>query len=109
MPLFASGTLAECAVTGEWAGRRMAGTIDRLVLEPDRVLIVDYKSNAVIPNRPEAVPEGLLRQLGAYAHMLAQIYPDRRIDCAILWTRTATLMPLHRDIVRQALERTTIP
>ncbi len=109
MPLFASGTLAECAVTGEWADRRMAGTIDRLVLEPDRVLIVDYKSNAVIPNRPEAVPEGLLRQLGAYAHMLAQIYPDRRIDCAILWTRTATLMPLHRDIVRQALERTTIP
>jgi ATP-dependent helicase/nuclease subunit A len=70
---------------------------------------VDYKSNAVIPSRLEAVPEGLLRQLGAYAYMLAQIYPDRRIDCAILWTRTATLMPLHRDIARQALERTTIP
>lgn len=107
--VFAPDTLAECAVTGEWNGGRMAGTIDRLVLTPDRALIVDYKSNASVPKRPEDVPEGILRQLGAYAHMLGQIYSDRRIDTAILWTRTATLMELDPDIVRAALARTTIP
>ncbi|WP_294982580.1 double-strand break repair helicase AddA [Tabrizicola sp.] len=108
-PLFGSETLAEVAVTAPWGDRTLAGTIDRLVIAPDRVLIIDYKSNAVIPDRPEATPEGILRQLGAYAHMLGQIYPDRRIETAILWTRAPSLMPVDPDIVRQAFLRTTIP
>ncbi len=32
--------------------------------------------------RPEACPEGLLRQMGAYALALAQVYPGRRIETA---------------------------
>jgi ATP-dependent helicase/nuclease subunit A len=55
------------------------------------------------------VPEGLLRQMGAYAEALRQIYPATRIETAILWTRTATLMPLPPDIVSAALARTAIP
>jgi ATP-dependent helicase/nuclease subunit A len=107
--LFAPQTLAEAMVTGDWTGWRLAGTVDRLVISASRVLIVDYKSNALVPDAPEAVPEGILRQLGAYAHILAQIYPHRRIETAILWTRTAQLMHLPPDTVRQALARTTIP
>jgi ATP-dependent helicase/nuclease subunit A len=42
-----------------------------------------------VPDRPEDVPEGLLRQMGAYAEMLARSIPDRRIGTAILWSRTA--------------------
>ena len=56
-----------------------------------------------------AVPEGLLRQMGAYAAALTQIYPDHQIDTAILWTAALQLMPLDRDIVRDALSRATIP
>lgn len=108
-PLFGADTLAEVAVTAPWNDRTLAGTIDRLVVRPDHVLIIDYKSNAVIPDRPEATPEGILRQLGAYAHMLTQIYPDRRIGTAVLWTRRPLLMLLDPDIVRQAFLRTTIP
>jgi ATP-dependent helicase/nuclease subunit A len=55
------------------------------------------------------VPEGLLRQMGAYAHALAQIYPGRAVETALLWTAGPRLMPLHADIVRQALARATIP
>ncbi|MGL4235240.1 double-strand break repair helicase AddA [Tabrizicola sp.] len=108
-PLFAPDTLAEAAVTALWGDRILAGKIDRLIIDPDRILIIDYKSNTVVPDRPEAVPEGILRQLGAYAHILSQIYPDRRIETAILWTRTPHLMPIDPDIVRQAFLRTTIP
>jgi len=108
-PLFAPDTLAEVAVTAPWQGRTLAGSIDRLVLSPDRVLVIDYKSNAVVPQGPAQVPEGILRQLGAYAHMLAQIYPDRPVETAILWTRAPALMPLDPEMVRQALARTTIP
>jgi ATP-dependent helicase/nuclease subunit A len=108
-PLFGPETLAEVAVTAPWGERTLAGTIDRLVLSADRVLIIDYKSNAVIPDRPEAIPEGILRQLGAYAHMLAAIYPGRRVETAILWTRAPRLMPVDPEIVRAALSRATIP
>lgn len=107
-PLFGPESLPEVAASAPWAGRTLAGSIDRLVIGPDRILVIDYKSNALVPDRPEQVPEGILRQLGAYAHMMAQVYPDRRIETAILWTRTARLMPVDPDIVRAALSRATI-
>ena len=107
--LFASNALAEapfCARIGE---SLIHGSIDRLIVAPDRVTIVDFKSNSAVPTRPDEVPEGILRQLGAYAAAMAQIYPDRRIETCILWTRTARLMPLPLDIVSAALDRAAIP
>ena len=89
--------------------QRALGTIDRLTVTPDRVLAVDYKSNRLIPQSPEAVPEGILRQMGAYAALLAQIYPDREVEVAILWTATARLMPLPRALVMAALQRAGFP
>jgi ATP-dependent helicase/nuclease subunit A len=50
-----------------------------------------------------------LRQMGAYAHALALVYPGRRIETALLWTRTATLMRLPHALVSAALARATGP
>ena len=110
--LLVPGALSEAELTAPLdalGGRVVHGTIDRLLIEPDRILAVDYKSNAVIPSRAEEVPDGILRQMGAYAAMLEGIYPGRRVETAILWTKSGALMPLPRDIVRDALLRTTIP
>ena len=107
--LFAPGSRAEVPITAEWGTGRLYGTIDRLILTPGHILAVDYKSNRRIPDHPSQVPEGLLRQMGAYAHALAQIYPEHLIDTAILWTQKPHLMPLDRDIVRNAFVRATIP
>ena len=76
-----------------------------LVITPTTVLAVDYKSNAVVPDHPDATPEAFLRQLGAYAAALAQIYPDRVIEAAILWTKTARLVPLDHEMLAEALQR----
>jgi ATP-dependent helicase/nuclease subunit A len=106
--LFAPGILAEVPLTArlaELGDRRIAGTVDLLLVERDRVLAVDFKSNRAIPDRPEDTPEGLSRQMGAYAAALAQIYPGRRIETAILWTGRARLMPLPADLVAAALGR----
>ncbi len=108
-PLFGPDSLAEVAVSAPWGNRTLAGSIDRLIVTPDRVQIIDYKSNALVPDRPDQVPEGILRQLGAYAHMLAAIYPDHRIETAILWTKAPRLMSVSPEIVRAALSRATIP
>jgi ATP-dependent helicase/nuclease subunit A len=44
--------------------------------------------------------------MGAYAHALKQVYPEKRIDTAILWTTTGSLMALPHEIVMQALQNT---
>ncbi|WP_424966156.1 double-strand break repair helicase AddA [Dinoroseobacter sp. S375] len=105
--IFAPETLAEVDLTAplpSLGGGQMIGTVDRLLVTPDRVLAVDFKTNAVVPDRAETVPLGLLRQMGAYAEALGAIYPDRAIETAILWTRTATLMPLPHKLVIEALQ-----
>lgn len=108
--VFGADALEEVSVTAnlpELGGRRIHGTIDRLILTQDHVLAVDYKTNAQVPDTVADVPEGLLRQMGAYASALTQIYPDRRVETALLWTRTGTLMSLPHDIVIAALQNTT--
>ncbi len=107
--VFDAEGLAEVAITADLGGRRMLGAIDRLLVWPDRVLAVDFKTNRQVPAGPAEVPEGLLRQMGAYAAALAQVFPGRQVQTAILWTRTAALMPLPHDIVRAALDRATKP
>jgi ATP-dependent helicase/nuclease subunit A len=104
--LFALTTIAEVPVTSQMGSERMYGVIDRLIVEPDRIVAVDFKSNRTVPDTATACPEGLLRQMGAYAHALHAIYPDRVIDTAVLWTRTGTLMPLPSDLITAALQRT---
>jgi len=111
-PLFAPDTLAEVDLTAalpELNGARIRGTIDRLVVEQGRVLAVDFKTNAAVPDRPEDVPDGILRQMGAYAAALGQIFPAHRVETAILWTRNARLMPLPPDLVMAALRAATPP
>ena len=109
--LFAAEALAEVSISAALdplQGQRMHGTIDRLIVTYEKILAVDFKTNAIVPDTPGHCPDGLLRQMGAYAHALQQIYPGRTIETALLWTRTATLMPLPHDLVTRALENTHI-
>ncbi len=101
--IFAPDTLAEVEIAGTLDGAPLLGTIDRLLVRPDHVLAVDYKSNRVIPDTARDVPDGLLRQMGAYQAALEQVYPDRAVSVALLWTRAARLMPLPADLLRAAL------
>ncbi|WP_282153658.1 double-strand break repair helicase AddA [Ruegeria atlantica] len=106
--VFATDALAEVPVTADLNGRRMHGVIDRLIITDTEVQVIDFKTNATVPNSAETCPEGLLRQMGAYANALSQVYPNHEIRTAILWTRTADLMWLPHDLVTHALSRTQI-
>ena len=110
--LFAPGTLAEVGITAHLPripDRPLIGTIDRLIISEDRVLAVDYKSNLIVPESAAKVPDGLLRQMAAYAAALGQVYPGRRIETAILWTGPARLMPLPARLVATALDNMASP
>ena len=106
--VFAPNSLVEVPVLARLDGRQISGAIDRLIVMPERILAVDFKSNRVVPNDAADIPEGILRQLGAYEAALTQIWPDRPVEVAIIWTRTAQLMPVPCNIVRAALQRAAI-
>ena len=107
-PFFAPGSLAEVPISAsiEPVGR-IHGIIDRLLVTPDKVIAVDFKSNRTVPATPAEVPEGLLRQMGAYAAALAQIWPGREVETALIWTATQSYMALPHDLVSAALARAT--
>jgi ATP-dependent helicase/nuclease subunit A len=81
---------------------RLAGRIDRLVVDQDKVLLVDYKSDSVPPISAEAVPQGYLTQLGLYALVAGQLFPGLAVESAILWTRLELLMILPAGLLANA-------
>jgi ATP-dependent helicase/nuclease subunit A len=104
--VFAADTLAEVPVTAHFKGKPIFGIIDRLKITDTEILIVDYKTNRIVPRDAQACPLGILRQMGAYAEMMRQIYPTHSITTAILWTATRALMFLPHDTVANAFNDT---
>ncbi|QMU59316.1 MAG: double-strand break repair helicase AddA [Boseongicola sp.] len=101
--IFSPHTLAEVSLAAPLSSKQqLVGTIDRLIVLPDRIRVIDFKSNAVLPKRPEDTPAGILRQMGAYLEAVQAIWPDREISLEILWTSAPRLMILEHAIVRHA-------
>jgi ATP-dependent helicase/nuclease subunit A len=75
-------------------GHALSGQIDRLVVEENRVLVVDFKTLRPPPATEAQVAPIYLRQLALYRSALGRIYPDHEIRCALLWTEGPRLMPI---------------
>jgi ATP-dependent helicase/nuclease subunit A len=91
-PLFGPQAQAEVAVAGAITtpdGRSLSvsGRIDRLLVEPGRVLVVDFKTGRR-PSGGVPTPAHLL-QLALYRALLQDIYPDRPVAAALIWTGEA--------------------
>ncbi len=92
--LFGPDSQAEVPLVGLVGRHALSGQIDRLVVAPDHVLIVDYKTMRPVPANEAEVAPLYLRQLAIYRAALARIYPGREIRCALLWTQAPLLMPI---------------
>lgn len=94
-PLFGPDSRAEVPLTGVVGDVVVGGLVDRIVVLPDRVLLADYKTNRRPPVSAEATPVTYLRQMASYRAVLRSIFPDRPVDCALIWTREArvTVLP----------------
>ncbi len=106
-PIFGPGSRAEVPVTGllEKVGEArssqiVSGQIDRMLVTENEVLIVDYKTNRPPPRDVADVPAVYLKQLSAYAGIVAKIYPRHVIRCALLWTDGPRLMPVPAEMLR---------
>jgi ATP-dependent helicase/nuclease subunit A len=94
--VFAPGSRAEVSIAGrlDRPGRPPAlvsGQIDRLVVTPSEVLIVDYKTNHAPPRAIAEAPRTYVRQLALYRAVLKKLYPQLPVRAALLWTETPEL------------------
>jgi ATP-dependent helicase/nuclease subunit A len=98
-PVFAPGSRAEVSIVGrlDRSGRSPAlvsGQIDRLVVTPSEVLIVDFKTNHAPPNLAAEAPRTYVRQLALYRAVLRKIYPQLPVRAALLWSETPEFMEI---------------
>jgi ATP-dependent helicase/nuclease subunit A len=104
--LFAPGGLAEVPIAALVGGRVVAGTIDRLLIEPTRIRLVDFKTARRPPASLADVPVAVLRQMAAYAAALEATHPGRAVEAALLYTAAPRLIALPEDLLarhKQAL------
>jgi ATP-dependent helicase/nuclease subunit A len=109
-PVFGPGSRAEVALSGTAselpAGVAVSGRIDRLVITPERVLVVDYKTNRPAPDRIEDVDPAYGLQLAVYVAVLRRLYPDRPVEAALVWTDGPRLMAVPETLLDAALAAT---
>jgi ATP-dependent helicase/nuclease subunit A len=107
--LFLPGSRAEVPIVGRLNGGAIAvsGQVDRLAVSNDAVLIADYKTNRPAPQRFEDVPPAYIRQLALYRAVLVQLYPDKVIRAALLWTDVPDLMEIPASAMDRELTAVT--
>jgi len=105
--VFGPGSRPEAAIAGRAAGLpeglAVSGRVDRLVVEADRVLVVDFKTNRPAPDRIEDADRAYKVQMAVYAAVLAEVFPGRRIEAALVWTDGPKLMVVPENIIAATL------
>ena len=107
-PVFAAGSLAEVAIVGRLERDDLppvlvSGQIDRLLVTPHEILIVDFKTNQAPPATAGEAPVTYIRQLALYRAVLAKLYPQKPVRTALLWTETPELMEISAPALDAAL------
>ncbi len=98
-PAFGRGSRSEQPIVGQLGGMLIAGQIDRFAVTDEAIYLVDFKSNRLPPESPDAVPAPYLAQLAAYAALLATLYPKRDVRAGLVWTAVPVLMPIPRRLL----------
>ncbi|MDB5657075.1 MAG: helicase/exodeoxyribonuclease subunit [Tardiphaga sp.] len=105
--VFAPGSRAEVSIVGRLLRRgepvTVSGQIDRLVVTPNEVWIVVYKTNHAPPRHPADAPEAYVRQLALYRAVLSKLYPEKPVRAALLWTESPEIMELSPAALDAAL------
>ncbi|MDI1228149.1 MAG: double-strand break repair helicase AddA [bacterium] len=107
--LFGPNSRAEVSLTGlfdkDGQKQMMSGQIDRLVVDDKQVIVIDFKNSVKPPKTAGDVSEKYVMQMAAYRLALQQIYPDKEIKAALLYTRSAKLVPLDAKVLDTALDK----
>lgn len=108
---FAKGSRAEISIMGRLKFKDgehvISGKIDRIVVEENRVLLIDYKTNHAVPHDISEIPSLYVTQMALYRALLKPLFDPKPIEAGLLFTSTATLFSLPGTMLDDALEALT--
>jgi ATP-dependent helicase/nuclease subunit A len=106
--LFGPGGRAEAVVIGTSdrlpRGMIINGRVDRLVVTPQRVLVIDFKTDQPAPGDVSGVAETYITQMAAYAAVLETAFPGREIVALLCWTDGPKLMRIPPGLLSETLK-----
>ncbi len=107
--VFAAGSRPEVPIVGRISRPDcepvlVAGQVDRLIATDDAVLVVDYKTDSVVPGRLDDVPPAYIAQLALYRAVLARIYPGKSVRAALIFSAGPVLLEIPGSTLDAALE-----
>ncbi|KZL27160.1 double-strand break repair helicase AddA [Pseudovibrio sp. WM33] len=103
--LFSANGRAEVPIQGMLTGEdgkpvEIFGLIDRLLVNDEEVIILDFKTNAYVPRSMHDVSETYVAQLAVYRKLLSELYPDRRIRALLLYTSGPHLVEIPVELMK---------
>jgi ATP-dependent helicase/nuclease subunit A len=107
--VFAEGSRPEVPIVGRISQPNrdpilVAGQVDRLIATEKAVLVVDYKTDGVVPDRVDDVPAAYIAQLALYRAVLTRIYPGKNVRAALIFTTGPLLLEIPASTLDSALE-----
>ena len=100
-PLFSDKALSEFQISGVVGTKTVIGQIDKVVLDDDKVWLVDFKSGRPQGDRP---PSSYVTQMALYHALLAQIYPDKVVRASLIWVQDFAVTDLTAEQMAKALD-----
>ncbi|MDE2446990.1 MAG: PD-(D/E)XK nuclease family protein, partial [Alphaproteobacteria bacterium] len=86
-----SDSMSEVEICGTLEnGKTMTGRLDRIVIEPTQILLLDFKTDVNVPSKTSE-DHVYLRQMQMYSQLMREAYPTHKIKAALLWTQTGKL------------------
>ncbi len=77
----------------------IAGRVDRLIVEPGLIRVLDFKTGRGVPVDESNVPTAYLRQMAHYVAALEVIFTGSRVEAALLFTYAPKLITLSDAIL----------
>jgi ATP-dependent helicase/nuclease subunit A len=88
--LFGVNSRGEFPMRGElqWQGKphKFDWRLDRMVLRSADVLVLEFKTDRVVPKANSAIRPQYVRQLALYRRAVSSLFPEKPVSCGILWT-----------------------
>jgi ATP-dependent helicase/nuclease subunit A len=106
--VFAAGSRPEVPIVGRISRPNcqsilVAGQVDRLIAAEAAVLVVDYKTDSLVPDRLDDVPPAYTAQLALYRAVLMRVYPGKSVQAALIFTAGPLLLEIPATTLDAAL------
>jgi ATP-dependent helicase/nuclease subunit A len=99
MAFFGSNARAEVPLAALVGETVITGRVDRLVIEPGLVRLVDFKTGRQVPGDESEVIVPYLRQMAHYVAALETIFAGSRVEASLLYTHAPKLVKLSEPVL----------